>query len=144
MEASFMATEEDDREMDSEGEQKGEDNLDFKKLPTTEIVIAIQNKKTGENEFFRALLDTGATRTLGTSEAVRQAGVQEQDNLNRHVYRTALGTFTTETKVTIRKHRLMELSSRRQLSKLHVQVVRGRLGDYDFIFGRDYLTKIRY
>jgi RNase H-like domain found in reverse transcriptase/Reverse transcriptase (RNA-dependent DNA polymerase) len=142
VEASFMAAEEDDKELDeSEGEQEGEDNVDFKKLPTTEIVIAIQNKKTGEDKFFRALLDTGTTRTLGTSEAVRRSGVQEQENLHRHTYRTAMGTFATETKVTIRRHRLMELSSRRELSKLHVQVVRGSLGDYDFVFGRDYLTR---
>jgi hypothetical protein len=41
----------------------------------------------------------------------------------------------------IQTHKLIELSSKWDLNKIHIQVAEGDLGHYDFIFGRDYMKR---
>jgi hypothetical protein len=118
-----------------------EDNVDFKTLPTTEILVSIRNRDTGEAELFRALLDTGTTRSLGTAAACSRANLNVKEGKKVHTYRTTIGTFKTTRKATIRSHKLEELNSRRELYKVRLQVVDGTLGSYDFIFGRDYMKR---
>ena len=55
-----------------ESESEEEDNVeDYKKLPTTEVVIRIKNKYSDEEELFRVLLDSGTNRCIGTEEAIQ-------------------------------------------------------------------------
>ena len=55
-----------------ESESEEEDNVeDYKKLPTTEVVIRIKNKYSDEEELFRVLLDSGTIRCFGTEEAIQ-------------------------------------------------------------------------
>jgi transposase InsO family protein len=122
-------------------ETSSEDDVEeYKQLVTSEGVIMIRNKKTGEDELFRVLFDSGTNRSLGTRSAVKRAGLAVKENRRAHRYRTAQGWFTTKTRAVIRTHSILELSSRRQLQKARVQVTE-KLGFYDFIFGRDYLTR---
>jgi len=132
----------DDGENDLSESDEGEteDNVDPGKLPRAEVVILIHNQQTGEDELFRALLDSGTTRCLGTETAIHKAGLRIHPSKRSHRYRTALGEFKTDFKARIRTHQLVELSSRRKLKSVFVQVT-DDLGPYDFIFGTDYLTK---
>jgi hypothetical protein len=107
--------------------------------PSTEIMIIIKDRETKEDKFFRVLLDSGTTRCLGTETALTQVGIPIQQG-EAHVYHTTAGTFNTTKHASIRAHRLLELSSRRILARVKVQVT-DQLGPYDFIFGRDYLTR---
>ena len=121
---------------DSEGVEEDDGRL----LPSTEVVMVIRNQKTQQDELFRILLDTGTNRCMGTKEAVRRAGLYIKQG-RTHKYRTAAGTFTTTHFARIRAHKLLELNSRRILQSLRVQVTEGQLGVYDFIFGRDYMSR---
>ena len=124
----------------SDSEGVGED--DGRLLPSTEVAMVIRNQKTQQDELFRVLLDTGTNRCMGTKEAVRRAGLYiKQGRTHKYKYRTAAGTFTTTHFARIRAHKLLELNSRRILQSLRVQVTEGQLGVYDFIFGRDYMSR---
>lgn len=104
---------------------------------STEVVVMIRNKGTGEDELFRVLLDSGTNKSLGTYTAVKRAGLKiKSGKLQR--YRTAAGTFDTHQESNIRRHRLMELSSHRELHHTNIHVT-DSLGSYDFIFGRQYM-----
>ena len=109
-------------------------------MPRAEVVVAVRNKKTGEEELFRALLDTGTSRSLATVDAITRTVVQMKPSIKKHSYRTALGIFETAKKAKLKSHRLVELSAQRTLKGVQVQVAKS-LGQYDFIFGTDYLTK---
>jgi len=152
MRASTFSTEEEafpiveeEQETDSDSEAEDESTSDEDEttadVPNTELLIAIYNTTTGETEYFRVLADSGTSRSLGTRAAIERAGLTARPNKHRkHRYKTAVGTFETAFHATIRKHKLVELASRRVLNKAHVQVAES-LGDYDFIFGRDYMTR---
>jgi Aspartyl protease len=132
---------EDKLEDEEGGEGKLKHHTITKELPTTEVIIVIHNKSEGKDELFRVLLDTGTSRTLGTREAITRAGLPLLSNEKSHIYRTAAGTFNTTHKARIKSHRLLELSGRRIIQDMPVQVTES-LNDYDFIFGRDYLARI--
>jgi transposase InsO family protein len=109
-------------------------------IPVTEITMIIHNKSTSENEMFKVLLDSGTNRCMGTMSAVQRAGLPIHKG-HIHEYHTAAGTFTTTYYTLLRAHRLLELHSQRILQQLEVQVTMGNLGVYDFIFGRDYMSR---
>jgi hypothetical protein len=123
----------------SDSEDDTEEQRKDMKTPTTEIIIIVKDRRTKEDKLFRVLLDSGTTRCLGTESALAQVNIPIKPS-ETHVYHTATGTFSTTKEATIRTHRLLELSSRRVLSRVKVQVT-NQLGPYDFIFGRDYLTR---
>ena len=112
----------------------------WKRGPSTEMIIAIRNQETGEDETFLALLDTGTSSSLGISAVIKKLGLRKRRNARVHQYQTAIGSFDTHEWATIRSHKLIELSGRRKLSKCRVQVTQS-LGRYDFIFGRDYMAR---
>ena len=124
----------------SDDNSSEQDESEQEEPPTTVIVITIHNEKTGRNELFRVLLDSGTNRCLGTAEALKRAGITLKQG-NVHRYKTAAGTFITSQEARIRRHRILELQSQRQLQNLRVQVHKDKLGLYDFIFGRDYMTR---
>ena len=109
--------------------------------PTTVINILIHNKRTDREETMVVLLDSGSTTCLGTTKAAERAGLKVKTNKSTLRHKTAAGTFATNKETKIRKHRVLELNSRRILKNLTVKLSDGDLGRYDFILGRDYLTK---
>ena len=109
-------------------------------MPSTVVIVCIKNERTGKEELFRTLLDSGTNRCMGTKEAINRAGLEVQPETKRQ-FRTAAGTFHTTHSTRIHKHRLLELNSRRILNRLKVQVAPSKLGEYDFIFGRDYMSR---
>jgi hypothetical protein len=98
-------------------------NKDDKEV-TTEVLIAI--RVNGDDRLFRALLDSGTSKSLITNKAVTRAQLEEIPNttsqqpnrLTRHTYQTTVGTFSTTSHATIRRHRILDLSGKRQLSNL--------------------------
>jgi RNase H-like domain found in reverse transcriptase/Integrase zinc binding domain/Reverse transcriptase (RNA-dependent DNA polymerase) len=129
---------EDQSSSDDSKSSNGEE--EEKTPPTTVIIIEILNKKTERKEQFRALLDSGSNRCIGTKAAILRAGLKCK-TAREHKYKTAAGTFSTTLKAKIRAHNLLELNSRRILQNLQVQVSDKELGIYDFIFGRDYMKR---
>jgi hypothetical protein len=65
------ARSDDGEEYDEEEEKEDEDLV-------TEVVIFIKNKKTGIDETFRVLLDSGAKGCIATKEAIKRAGIDIQ------------------------------------------------------------------
>jgi len=128
--------EENDEDTDSEEENEKEE-----KAPTTVIHICIFNKKTKQEEVFKVLLDTGANNCMGTNLAIARAGLKTTQDKKIRTYNTAAGLFTTTKKACLKSHKILELNSRRTLQKLQVRVTETKLGDYDFIFGRQYLRR---
>ena len=126
---------------ESDTSESDEDNTTFETLPTTEVLVSVRNKLTGDDELFRALLDSGTGRSLATYEAACRTGMLIKPSRRKHKYRTAIGTFATTQRITLRAHKLEELSSKRELSKAYLQVANTSFGNYDFIFGRDYMQK---
>ena len=108
---------------------------------TTVILIAINNKTTGEEKNFTVLLDSGSSTCLATSKALKRAGIETDRPAKIRRFKTAAGTFAASKCAKIRTHQILELSNRRKLQNLMVQVSDGDLGPYDFIFGRDYMTR---
>jgi hypothetical protein len=112
---------------------------------TTEVILAI--RVNDEDRLFRALLDSGTSRSLITHKAVVRAQLEETPNstakqpncLTRYTYHTTVGTFSTTSHTTIRRHRILDLSGKRQLANLKAQIHDGDLGQYDLILGRDYM-----
>jgi hypothetical protein len=138
MEGIFSNDEEfDDDESDSSSDSDDEDQ---ENLPSTVVAICIRNERTGQDSVYLTLLDSGTNRSMGTAEAIHKAGLHLKRG-RKHKYTTTAGTFTTTQKSKIHKHRILELNSRRVLKPHTVQVTPGTLGRYDFIFGRDYLSK---
>ena len=105
------------------------------------ILIAINNKTTGEEKNFTVLLDSGSSTCLATLKALKRAGVETDRPTKIRRFKTAAGTFAASKCAKIRTHQILELSNRRKLQNLMVQVSDGDLGPYDFIFGRDYMTR---
>ena len=97
---------EDSSEEESEGgsEDGDETETDYTTLPTSEIMIMIRNRRTGEDEMFRVLLDSGTSRSLATETAIDRAGLRKKKNRKEHRYRTAAGLFKTTQQATIREH----------------------------------------
>ena len=122
-------------------EEELEEQADKEPPPQSEVVILIRNRKTGTEEVFRVLLDSGTTKCMATSEAVSRAGLHVHTSKRQHRFNTAAGIFTTTHYARIKAHKLLELNSRRVLLNQRVQIHNGNLGPYDFIFGRDYMTK---
>lgn len=136
--------EEKEEERDEEASVSSEDSEeqdDYQPAPRTVVNIRIRNKKTEEDGIYIVLLDTGTSKIMGTEEAIQRAGLTMKDDVRERKYDTAAGTFTTTKKARLRSHHILELSSRRVLQPVTVRVVEGKLGQYDFIFGRSYLTK---
>jgi hypothetical protein len=112
---------------------------------TTEVILAI--RVNDEDRLFRALLDSGTSRSLITHKAVVRAQLEETPNstakqpncLTRYTYHTTVGTFSTTSHTTIRRHRILDLSGKRQPANLKAQIHDGDLGQYDLILGRDYM-----
>lgn len=127
-----------DKEEDDDSES--DDDSDYEDAPTTVIHICIKNKRTKQDETFKALLDTGASNCLGTKAALQRAGLIQQLDKHPRRYGTAAGKFTTTHFTWLKSHRILELDSRRTLQKIKVRVAEGRLGDYDFILGRRYMN----
>jgi hypothetical protein len=78
--------------------------------------------------------------------AAERAALTERNNTSKSEkrirtrgYQTTMGTFHTKTHTTVRRHRVVDLSGKRQLATMQLQVYDGTLGNYDFILGRDYL-----
>lgn len=124
----------------SDPEANQDDDEDNKPMPSTEVAIVIRNKDTQQDETFRVLLDSGSNRCMGSKNAVLRAGLHLHQG-RTHRYNTAAGVFHTTHYARIKAHKLLELNSRRILLNQRVQVHDGDLGNYDFIFGRDYLNK---
>jgi len=82
----------DDAESDSGSDLS---DIDYDELPSCEILVAVLNKTTGKDEYFRALLDSGTTRSLGTEEAIERAGLKTKTNRRKRKYKTAVGIFGT-------------------------------------------------
>lgn len=66
---------------------------------------------------------------------------QQPNRLTRHTYKTTVGTFSTTSHATIRRHRILDLSVKRQLANLKAQIRHGDLGQHDLILGRDYMRR---
>ena len=131
----------DDEDSDTDSmESNSTTEEDTTQLPTTVIVISVKNKKTQQNELFRVLLDSGSSRCMGTAAAIKRAGVATKKG-KRHSYSTAAGSFTTTQAARLSRHKILGLNSRRVLRGLKLQVTTGKLGMYDFIFGRDYMNR---
>jgi hypothetical protein len=100
------------------GEANSENLSDFGKLPSTEILVTMENKN-GDEQVLLGLLDSGPSRSLITSTAVTKATLPTKTNRQIHAYRTTIGMYRTDKyTTTIRKHKIV--------------------GWYDIIFGRDY------
>ncbi len=112
---------------------------------TTEVLMTINVE--GVDRLFRCLLDSGTSRSLGTADAVKRAQLDERPNKTRNGkimklrYKTAKGAFETKTHAIIKKHRIVDLSGKRQLADMKFQIHRGKLGRYDFILGSDYMRR---
>ncbi|KAG7357555.1 reverse transcriptase RNA-dependent DNA polymerase [Nitzschia inconspicua] len=129
------AEEADEHSEDSSAGDQEEEN----EAPTTVITIAIPVKGKEDPELFNVLLDTGTNRNMGTKEAVsRFKGIIKAGK--RRSWMTAAGKFTTTATTKIPRHSILELNSRRILGKLRIEVSPNTLGNYDFIFGRRYLS----
>lgn len=133
-------TQEESDSDDDDNSSTDESDDDNEPLPSTVVDISILNKKTQKNELFHVLLDTGTNRCMGTQAAVSRAGLKIKES-QEHRFKTAAGYFITSHKAKIRSHRLLELNSRRVLQNLKIQVTKGDLGHYDFIFGRNYMKR---
>ena len=131
----------DEEEADTDEEEEKERIIFEKQPPKTEIIIILANPETEKEEMFRCLLDSGTSRSLGTKQAIARAGLQLHIDAKIHKYNTAAGEFTTTHYARIKKHRILELNQRRVLQQQRVRVAETQLGEYDFIFGRDYMTK---
>jgi len=121
------------------GEANSENLIDFGKLPSTEIIITMENE--GGNEYLLALLDSGTSRSLITNTAVMKTKLPTKTNRQSHAYQTTIGVFRTNKYTTLRKHKIVGLTGRRQLIQMKLQVYEGTLGRYDIIFGRDYMKR---
>jgi transposase InsO family protein len=121
-------------------ETKSEDSIDFSKLPSTEILITMQDED-GNEQLLLGLLDSGTSRSLISQAAATKATLQVKTNRQAHAYRTTIGVFRTNEFTTIRKHKIVGLTGRRQLVQMKLQLYNGTLGRYDIIFGRDYLKR---
>lgn len=135
--AGIFSTDEHTGESSDASSVQGDSEL----LPSTTVVIAIENKKTGQTELFHVLLDTGTNKCMGTQAAIKRAGLTTKPDKREHHYKTAAGSFTTTHCTTLHTHKLLELNSKRALQKLKVHITPGELGQYDFIFGRNYLNR---
>lgn len=135
-ESSDEESEEEDDGSTSESDEDGSTSH-----VVTETFILLRNKRTRQDLTFRVLLDSGTRGNLGTKEAVQRAGLHVTADRRTHVYDTAAGIFSTTHRVRVRAHRLLELNRNRVLPNTKVRVTDGRLGRYDFIFGRDYMSK---
>ena len=82
-----------DKEEDDDSES--DDDSDYEDAPTTVIHICIKNKRTKQDETFKALLDTGASNCLGTKAALQRAGLIQQLDKHPRRYGTAAGKFAT-------------------------------------------------
>mmetsp|Transcript_119887 Transcript_119887/g.346392 ORF Transcript_119887/g.346392 Transcript_119887/m.346392 type:complete len:738 (-) Transcript_119887:6878-9091(-) len=130
----FAIDSEEEEEEEESSKQEEEDEM-----ATTEVMILIVVD--GEWKMFRALLDSGTTKTLATKQAIERAKLKIRASQTRRGYQTVLGEFRTVGSPTIRKHQIMDLSGRRHLLKMPVEVHDGTLGRYDFILGRDYMQR---
>ena len=134
-----------DNQSTSETEEDSGDEADADNeqdvAPSTVINISIFNKKTQHHELFRVLLDSGTLGCLATAEAIQRAGIKQQPASKPKSYRTAAGRFQTTHTAQVRQHRILELNSKRRLQGLKVHVAPGQLGLYDFILGRNYMTR---
>ena len=143
--------EESDEEADEEVKQddEGEDNYEGSESESeeekelddvnSEVIMVIRNRKTQRDETFRMLLDSGTSGCLGTLAAAKRAGLHIHTAEKPLRHNTAAGVFTTTSKAKIKSHKLLELNSRRTLGPRTVTITSGKLGDYDFIFGRKYM-----
>ena len=65
-------------------EEELEEQADKEPPPQSEVVILIRNRKTGTEEVFRVLLDSGTTKCMATSEAVSRAGLHVHTSKRQH------------------------------------------------------------
>ena len=122
----------DDSSVDSEEpKRKGRED----QPPTTVVNILTHNKKTDQEETMTALLHSGSNACLGTAKAAERAGLKIKPSKRQLRHKTAAGTFATTKETKIRKHRVLELNSRRILKNLNVKLSDSNLGRYDFTFG---------
>jgi len=131
--------EEDGNENMTDSESDQDNNIDYSTLPSTEIIITVPTKN-GE-KLFRALLDSGTSRSLMSDQARERAQLIEHPSKHSHAYQRTVGTFKTNSHSTIRCHKVVELSSWRQLLTIKLQIYKGQLGNYDMILGRDYMKR---
>ena len=117
-----------------------DETIDFSKLPSTEVLITMQDED-GNEQLLLGLLDSGTSRSLISQAAATKTTLQVKTNRQAHAYRTTIGVFRTNEFTTIRKHKIVGLTGRRQLVQMKLQLYNGTLGRYDIIFGRDYLKR---